>query len=194
MCHVNHFATEFFDAISKNNTVHTLIMDYCSMNQVSITSVGHMLTVNNFLRTLCLRGNQINDLNSIAEELIVNSTLTCLNLDDNHINDIDSLSHSLTINNTLQSLDMPHCRINEAGINKIAECLRLNNSLRKLSIDYRKNISDIISISSSLEKLYIKFPIYDRTPLVNIAEGLRTNYTLTDLPLPRNYSEKDYYL
>jgi hypothetical protein len=107
---------------------------------------------------------------SLAKAMWVNDTITCLDLSSLDLNDHAGcyLARILKHNNTLKKIELDNNKLGSKACQAFGESLLVNTSLKYLSLDSNQIAS-----------------YQDMNGLKALAEGLRTNNTLTSLNLWR---------
>lgn len=195
-CVYNENLANILQLLRENCTIKKLALSLCKMRTDAFILLHDMLISNTCIQILDISHNigTYEGAKLIADALIVNETLTNLNLRSNSFSSsgIKSIAYSLSINNTLEAIDISESlidtrdgHISDDSMLCMAECLKTNTTLKKLSINYDENIHQLIQSNSSITELYIdSFYICQRTSTLKIADALKNNFSITKLHFP----------
>ncbi|KAF9436215.1 hypothetical protein BGZ76_004540 [Entomortierella beljakovae] len=187
-----------FEAWKFNNTISTLSLARCGVNDKTVKYLCRVVSKNETLKTLDLSGNHITatGVEILAEAMLVNRGITRLCLQSNSIRKAGSvhLASILKKNRVLRHLNVGSNGLGVEGITNIAEAVRFNRTLFSLSLDMNemgtKGASAIaIALGSNrhLTHLYLPHNNIGDKGLADICESLKRNKYLVCLDLELNH-------
>jgi Leucine Rich repeat len=194
-------APTFADALGENTSLRAVSLSDSFMGDAGLQALAQQLRTNTSITELVLSRNRFEKtgIEALCAALHDNKTLKTLSLSSVHIYESESvkaISVMLQKNNSLTSLDLAICRI-YAGIEILAEGLRVNTSLKFIDLSMNVEDEDIEPIASVLRfnrTLTTLRLCYNSITVQNIGvlvDALQENQVLTTLDLPTHNGEDE---
>jgi len=200
------------ESLARNTTLRSLSLDDNEIGSEGAWIIAQALRKNTTLRGLDLDGNIIGTwgVEEIARALGVNKALLSINLARNGIGSkgekgcarvVKAIADLLRKNKTLWELSLDENDINalQADLTEVADALKANTSLRRLSLALNPTgrmlalaIAETLKVNTTLEILDLGDCDLKPDHVATLAKALKSNVTLTFLDLKFwNTSPKD---
>lgn len=169
-----------------NTVLKSLILRGCGISHVGATKISCALASNTSITVIDLSNNSLGKgICSVALALELNNTIQKLKLSgtDTGREGGEAIVEALTVNKSLAVLDMGRNSLDDLVVTKLARSLKLNTSLRQLSL--RSNSF------STIGALCLSFALYDSTNLQTVIE---CNHTLQYLDIDSNQLSRECIL
>jgi Ran GTPase-activating protein (RanGAP) involved in mRNA processing and transport len=192
-----HPLHSFFNFLCSNQTIRTLILDNCKIDDKVLKQLCDCLLKNRSLQNLSLQFAEFLCLRPLVELLSNNTPLQNLDIfslpDGIDVNEWIEFAGCLKFNCNLNHLDLSNCGLSDKTIVALSQTLHSNTSLRILTIINNsfgkaggKAIVEMLKVNKSLTTLNLSDNDLKSEWLENFAHSMEQNHTLLNLELSSN--------